>query len=134
MGIATSPQASAPASRFPAPSKPFANVNESPASSTGGSSSGRGVPVTPRDGSDVGDGRKWSPSKEEQWGSGVSGLSFGGKHGRKRSIAFEDEARAEGKGKESPGHEEARRKERRRSEARAAIEVRSIFLLEKTHN
>ncbi|KAJ3732439.1 hypothetical protein DFJ43DRAFT_1154444 [Lentinula guzmanii] len=71
------------ASRYPVPSKPFANVNESPASSTGGSSSGKGVSNTPRDGSEIGDrsGRRWSPSKEDQWGSGVSGLSFGRKHG-----------------------------------------------------
>ncbi|KAJ4470865.1 hypothetical protein J3R30DRAFT_1132063 [Lentinula aciculospora] len=112
-------------SRFPPPSKPFAT--QSPASSTGDSSSGRGAPITPRDGSDIGDGLSHIPSREEQWGSGVSGLSFGAKHGRKRSIAFDDEAVNEGTGKnkskETPEGEEARRKERRRSEARAAIEL-----------
>ncbi|KAJ3899038.1 hypothetical protein F5879DRAFT_978240 [Lentinula edodes] len=113
------------ASSFPAPSKPFAS--QSPASSTGDSSSGRGAPITPRDGSDIGDGMGNALSKEEQWGSGVSGLSFATKHGRKRSIAFDEDAGNEGKGKnkskETPEDEEARRKDRRRSEARAAIEV-----------
>ncbi|KAJ3794227.1 hypothetical protein GGU11DRAFT_845778 [Lentinula aff. detonsa] len=114
-----------PMSRFPVPSKPFAS--QSPASSTGDSSSGRGAPITPRDGSDIGNGMSHTVSKEEQWGSGVSGLGFGTKHGRKRSIAFDDEAGNEGSGKnkskETPEGEEARRRERRRSEARAAIEL-----------
>ncbi|KIK71486.1 hypothetical protein GYMLUDRAFT_52562 [Collybiopsis luxurians FD-317 M1] len=120
--------ASSQSSRFVEPSKPFA-TSQSPASSTGGSSSGRGAPITPRDGSDIGEGLKERRrSKEETWGSGVSGLNFRpAKHGhaRKRSIAFEDEAGSEGKGKskESPEVEEARRRDRRRSEARAAIEL-----------
>ncbi|KAJ3853953.1 hypothetical protein EV368DRAFT_63678 [Lentinula lateritia] len=112
-------------SSFPAPSKPFAS--QSPASSTGDSSSGRGAPITPRDGSDIGDGMGNALSKEEQWGSGVSGLSFATKHGRKRSIAFDEDTGNEGKGKnkskETPEDGEARRKDRRRSEARAAIEL-----------
>ncbi|KAF5383974.1 hypothetical protein D9757_006937 [Collybiopsis confluens] len=126
--VSQMPAASSQSSRFVEPSKPFAS-SQSPASSTGGSSSGRGAPITPRDGSDVGNGRNLpKSSKEETWGSGVSGLNFGPAkhaHGRKKSIAFEDESGADGKGKnkETPMEEEARRKERRRSEARAAIEL-----------
>ncbi|KAF9069306.1 hypothetical protein BDP27DRAFT_1363435 [Rhodocollybia butyracea] len=114
-------------SRFPGPIpiKPFAK-SQSPASSTGGSSSANGAPNTPRDGSDIGDSIAHKPFQEEKWGSGVSGLSFGAKHSRRKSIAFEDEVGSvagNGKNKETPRDGEARRKERRRSEARAAIEL-----------
>ncbi|KAF9488209.1 hypothetical protein BDN71DRAFT_1594076 [Pleurotus eryngii] len=124
---------------FPMPTKPFAKRIESPASSTGDSSSGR-APLTPRDGSEVGNlnpattGR--NGGRKEEWGSGVSGLGLnGGKgHMKRQSVTFEDQSDVGGKtgkggknGKEksseSPPNEEQRRKERRRSEAKAAIEV-----------
>ena len=124
--------------KFHAPERPFAARRNSPASSTGDSSSGR-VPLTPRDGSEVG----VQDRKRHEWSGGVNGLSV--KH-KRRSVSFEEEnldsGIAHSKGKEhTPSNaanddedREARRKERRRSEARAAIEVCllllvSIFLL-----
>jgi hypothetical protein len=114
------------------PTKPFMNARrESPASSTGDSSSGR-VPLTPASGSD--------------YGSGVgTGTGTGRRSGilKKPLITFEDErgrARVRDRtgGKDggwdgnAPANDSARydpstteqwRKERRRSEAKAAIEV-----------
>ena len=113
----------------PAPAKPFAERRrESPASSTGDSSSGR-APLTPRDGSDLsgaGVPATVTPGDKEKdggWGSGVSGLGVGkgkGKgHGKRLSVNFEEDV---GK-KASRDDSEMRRRERRRSEAKAAIEV-----------
>jgi hypothetical protein len=137
---------------FPAPTKPFAGGRrESPASSTGESSSGQ-VPLTPRDGSDLGNGNEaagvvagnggesrsgnWAGRGEMgEWGSGVSGLGARKGKGRVRgyakrpSVNFEEEVEQERErrvvevGRESPGTGEVRRRERRRSEAKAAIEV-----------
>lgn len=122
---------------FPTPPKPFATPRESPASSTGDSSSGR-APLTPRDGSDIGSGsasnsgvrvRSDDGSKhEKQWSGGVSGLGLHGAHVKRRSVSFDEEAAksvngGKGKGKETPMDGETRRRERRRSEAKAAIEV-----------
>jgi hypothetical protein len=109
------------------PVKPFVNARrggrESSASSTGDSSSGR-APLTPRDGSDFGDG-----------------LGREKRHDKKPSVTFEDPkdprvARERGGksrdsaaagGKQSVSNESAgdelRRRERRRSEAKASIEV-----------
>jgi serine/arginine repetitive matrix protein 2 len=123
-------------SAMPVPTKPFASRRESPASSTGDSSSGR-APLTPGDGSDLGSGGTGSVvrgegGKREEWGGGVSGLGLGpkGKHVKRRSVSFEDEIKGEmgagggkGKSKETAGEGEVRRRERRRSEAKAAIEV-----------
>ncbi len=124
------------------PVKPFAGRRDSPASSTGGSSSGR-VPLTPRDGSDIGVGSPRTADsggkKKEEWSSGVSGLgtastkSGGGRHAGRRSVSFDDDTKDEGysgaglggrKSKEVLSDDpETRRRERRRSEAKAAIEV-----------
>lgn len=115
-------------SMFPMPTKPFANRRESPASSTGDSSSGR-APLTPRDGSDLGSsvaGGRRGDERRDEWSSGVSGLGMGpGKHAKRRSVSFEDDQKdiLVQQGKESSGEEESRRRERRRGEARAAIEV-----------
>lgn len=119
--------------------KPFAGAmrRESPASSTGDSSSGR-VPLTPRDGSEIGD-----------WGSDMSRLSGGLRPVRdkkdyikRRSVSFDNDGefdRGRDRGivrerdrvekVESPMDGESRRRERRRSEARAAIEVCLFFPL-----
>ncbi|KDQ31453.1 hypothetical protein PLEOSDRAFT_175853 [Pleurotus ostreatus PC15] len=128
---------------FPMPTKPFAKRTESPASSTGDSSSGR-APLTPRDGSEVGSSNTTTTGRtggrKEEWGSGVSGLGLnGGKgHMKRQSVTFEDQSEVGGKtgkggknGKEksseSPPNEEQRRKERRRSEAKAAIELGNVI-------
>ncbi|KAF5352818.1 hypothetical protein D9756_006142 [Leucocoprinus leucothites] len=132
------------------PVKPFAVRRDSPASSTGGSSSGR-APLTPRDGSDIGSSRTTPSSKKEkkdEWSSGVSGLGVtsnrGGMHSRagssgpgvgrhvqRRSVSFDDDVGyEEGKKGKVDGSEddaEARRKERRRSEAKAAIELGNVI-------
>ncbi|KAF4604607.1 hypothetical protein EYR40_003381 [Pleurotus pulmonarius] len=125
---------------FPMPTKPFAKRTESPASSTGDSSSGR-APLTPRDGSEVGSSSTTTANRnggrKEEWGSGVSGLGLnGGKgHMKRQSVTFEDQSEVAGKsgknGKEksseAPPNEEQRRKERRRSEAKAAIELGNVI-------
>ncbi|KAJ7154335.1 hypothetical protein C8R43DRAFT_440321 [Mycena crocata] len=127
------------------PTRPFAAPRmerNSPASSTGDSSSGP-VPLTPRDGSDFGSGGSGSVKEErEGWSGGVSGLVPVGASGRKmhhqrRSVSFdfEEEVSGDGKGKanakakprETPVQEEERRRERRRSEARAAIELGNVI-------
>lgn len=119
------------------PSKPFAARRDSPASSTGDSSSGR-APLTPRDGSELGKlGDDDGESKREEWSGGVSGLGLGpgkGKgHAKTRSVSFEGQMEAdvglrEGKIKETADEGESRRRERRRSEAKAAIEVRGLSI------
>lgn len=122
----------------PMPRRPFAASNavagggrsqrDSPASSTGDSSSGR-APFTPKDGSDIGS----VVSRDVQgggkgWSGGVSGLgNAGGRHIKRRSVSFEEDLRpnvvdVDGKGMDSY-RDEDRRRERRRSEAKAAIEV-----------
>lgn len=137
------------------PIKPFAVRRDSPASSTGDSSSGR-APLTPRDGSEIGvssprTATTGSKEKKEEWGSGVSGLgtastrgSVGGagagagRHVKRRSVSFDDEIRDDSVASTGGGRKtkevdsddpEARRRERRRSEAKAAIEVRPCFLV-----
>ncbi|KAJ7146575.1 hypothetical protein C8R44DRAFT_757815 [Mycena epipterygia] len=136
---AASPSASPPstsASQLSNPTRPFAAprmVRNSPASSTGDSSSGP-APLTPRDGSDFG-----GSSVREEWSGGVSGLVPSGKRmpHQRRSVSFdfEEEVGGDGKGKakakakprETPVQEEERRRERRRSEARAAIELGNVI-------
>ncbi|KIY50517.1 hypothetical protein FISHEDRAFT_71562 [Fistulina hepatica ATCC 64428] len=117
-----------------APFKPFATRMESPASSTGDSSSGR-APLTPRDGSDVGSDNRTNGSSQPKgtWGSGVSGLGMNGprsNYGR-RSVTFsvDDDAKIKSNGKStfSPRKEEQRRNERRRTEAKAAIELGNVI-------
>lgn len=141
------PAAPAPAPAQPAsmpnvvpPTRPFAAPRmqrNSPASSTGDSSSGP-APLTPRDGSDFGSGsareRERERDAEEKWSGGVSGLvprRIAAHQRRSVSFDFEEDVKGDGKGKakakakphETPLQEEERRRERRRSEAKAAIEV-----------
>ncbi|GLB43641.1 hypothetical protein LshimejAT787_1401530 [Lyophyllum shimeji] len=134
------------------PTRPFAAVRrESPASSTGDSSSGR-APFTPRDGSELGVGSGSGSGVtggtgttgtslsggSRGWSGGVSGLMVGGKHIKRRSVSFEDDLRdvrggaggargGGGKEAETPNEGEERRKERRRSEAKAAIELGNVI-------
>ncbi|KAF5346167.1 hypothetical protein D9758_009927 [Tetrapyrgos nigripes] len=134
------------------PTKPFALSRESPASSTGDSSSGR-LPITPGDGSEFGgsgsefggryssrdssaDRPRQKPGKLEltgenaphqrQWSGGASGLGLG-KHIKRASVSFDETSVGKGKGKETPEEEEERRKERRRTEAKAAIELGNVI-------
>ncbi len=64
------------------PEKPFAMRRNSPASSTGGSSSGR-TPLTPRDGSDIGERKQEVAPLPER---GVQR-----RHIKRRSVSFEDD-------------------------------------------
>lgn len=131
------------------PTRPFV-TRESPATSSTGDS----VPVTPRDGSDLGSAHTVKKRNEtiatnstpnstggHVWSGGASGLGLGkgGKHVKRHSVGFEDDVVIIGGGEKkrpsglaSPGKvvegEEERRKERRRGEARAAIEVRTTRL------
>ncbi|KAJ6617386.1 hypothetical protein B0H10DRAFT_1315204 [Mycena sp. CBHHK59/15] len=129
--VASSPSppaaASSPLSR---PARPFAAPRierNSPASSTGDSSSGPAAPLTPRDGSDFSEGGGWS--------GGVSGLGRLAHQRRSVSFDFEEEAggmgkaraKAKAKPRETPVQEEERRRERRRSEAKAAIELGNVI-------
>jgi serine/arginine repetitive matrix protein 2 len=121
------------------PNKPFnkpfnGGRRNSPASSTGDSSSGR-APITPRDGSDIGMPRGDGNSKQQHQQQPK-------KHVKRRSVSFEDDtqelkppnrkfiggsssARGSSEGGDTSNEEdrEVRRRERRRSEAKAAIEV-----------
>ncbi|TFK70078.1 hypothetical protein BDN72DRAFT_896768 [Pluteus cervinus] len=146
--MAVSPVSPSP-SMFP-PTKPFAVRRNSPASSTGDSSSGRGAPMTPRDGSDIGSASgsasvstrqeretrsnlKGANAKKEEWSGGVSGLGLSGVKGRnkRRSVSFEDDLQQEldavGGADGVVSDSEARRRERRRSEAKAAIELGNVI-------
>lgn len=111
------------------PERPFAVRRNSPASSTGDSSSSR-APVTPRDGSEIG----IQDRKRDEWSGDVSVKQ----HFKRRSVSFEEDnlnskpsgiPHSKGKGHTNSNTavndevREARRKERRRTEAKAAIEV-----------
>ena len=117
------------------PVRPFAR-RESPASSTGDSSSGR-APLTPRDGSDIGStggSGLGAQAKSGETNSAMKGSS-NMLSAKRRSVCFEDDligdpappsASGRGKTMQKDGREgvdEEKRKERRRSEAKAAIEV-----------
>ncbi|RDB19309.1 hypothetical protein Hypma_013440 [Hypsizygus marmoreus] len=131
------------------PSRPFVGGRrESPASSTGDSSSGR-APFTPKDGSEIGSTAGGSTGgagarsvREEAWSGGVSGLPVKEKHIKRRSVSFEEDLRditkpssrditkpspAGGRPMETHGEGEERRRERRRSEAKAAIELGNVI-------
>ncbi|KAH9885432.1 hypothetical protein C8Q73DRAFT_795850 [Cubamyces lactineus] len=114
-------------SNFATPPKPFAGAGSgfglrgnSPASSTGDSSSGR-TPITPVDGSDI----------SATTSSAVSAQKRG--HRKSASVTFEEPERGrhgardrEAEKSEGSDPEERRRRERRRSEAKAAIELGKI--------
>ncbi|THU77364.1 hypothetical protein K435DRAFT_974010 [Dendrothele bispora CBS 962.96] len=129
------------------PTKPFAVSRESPASSTGDSSSGR-VPTTPGDGSDIGGSdfggrfsssqdssasrpkvaRHDSPynSQQKQYSGGASGLGLNKQH-KRASVSFDEKTISKALGNQTPEEEEERRRERRRSEAKAAIELGNVI-------
>ncbi|KAI0652653.1 hypothetical protein C8Q79DRAFT_113332 [Trametes meyenii] len=114
-------------SSFPTPPKPFASTGagvglrgNSPASSTGDSSSGR-TPITPVDGSDL---SATAPSVASAQRRG---------HRKSASVTFDEPERGragvrdrEAEKAEGSDPEERRRRERRRSEAKAAIELGKI--------
>ncbi|KAJ7572006.1 hypothetical protein C8J56DRAFT_85569 [Mycena floridula] len=106
------------------PMKPFATPRDSPASSTGDSSSGR-APFTPRDGSDIGSGSSGRKDEEDKWSGGATGLLSPGKHNKRRSVSFEQDAPLV-TGKPKPD-DESRRRDRRRNEAKAAIELGNVI-------
>ncbi|TFK56430.1 hypothetical protein OE88DRAFT_1640383 [Heliocybe sulcata] len=131
----------------PMPRKPFAEHSNgsrglrgnSPASSTGDSSSGR-APYTPRDGSDYGNERSWDNMSVSNASSTANTAPRRG-HRKSSSVTFEDDViklkdqeRERGRSgavpKErvelSPKQAEQKRKERRRSEAKAAIELGNL--------
>ncbi|KAF9535694.1 hypothetical protein CPB83DRAFT_888376 [Crepidotus variabilis] len=131
-----------PIKPFQLPERPFISARrDSPASSTGDSSSGR-TPYTPADGSDLGlqDDKK-SRLKQDQWSGGASGLGIKRHTPNRRSVSFEDEpplkpptkshiregARNGSEGVDSNDEREQRRRERRRSEAKAAIELGKVI-------
>lgn len=120
------------------PRKPFAVRDSSPASSAGDSSSSR-MPITPRDGSELGTGPTGRPAIGHRKRASVTFLdevqgeregkekpSMGKRPGRGRgpssvaSSSSEDGDTARGREREA----EEKRKTRRRTEAKAAIEVR----------
>jgi hypothetical protein len=132
-----------PAKKFTVPdkqsNKPFAGGRRnSPASSTGDSSSGR-APLTPRDGSDIGIGVK-SPRDDRNSKQHQPQTT---RHIKRRSVSFEDDLEdlkppnrklfiggsssprgsTDGGTTSNEEDREERRRERRRSEAKAAIEV-----------
>ena len=122
------------------PARPFAR-RDSPASSTGDSSSGR-APLTPRDGSDIGSMAGSGIGTQAKSGENNSAMkgSSGLRSAKRRSVCFEDDLIGDsapptsGRGKLAQkdgreGVDEEKRKERRRSEAKAAIEVRFFFFL-----
>lgn len=128
------------------PQRPFAMRDKSPSSSTGDSSSGR-LPITPRDGSEIGSelGRGVRGKQQLSRTSGSSKTENGGflsasnsemglkakKLAHRKSASYDDSTlkgtMRGGVGVASVTDEE-RRRERRRSEAKNAIEVRSLIL------
>jgi len=128
------------------PQRPFAMRNKSPSSSTGDSSSGQ-LPITPRDGSEIGSelGRRARGKQQTSHTAESSGTRNGGllsapnsemglkakKLAHRKSASYDDSTL---KGVMRGGSgvatitDEERRRERRRSEAKNAIEVRSPIL------
>jgi serine/arginine repetitive matrix protein 2 len=116
--------------------KPFAGTavrRESPASSTGDSSSGR-LPLTPRDGSDFSSKGSWD--KVDRLSGGLQNVGRDRKERiQKRRVSFDEDVdfdrgkdkgtghRERGEKIETPLDGENRRRDRRRNEAKAAIEV-----------
>ncbi|KAH9948207.1 hypothetical protein B0H21DRAFT_890679 [Amylocystis lapponica] len=106
-----------------APPKPFATPagmrGNSPASSTGESSSGR-TPITPLDGSEVG-----YAGERERAREGREKVVRRG-HQKSTSVSFDEAGRGRAGVKEQEGVGESRRNERRRGEAKAALELGNI--------
>ncbi|OBZ68593.1 hypothetical protein A0H81_11558 [Grifola frondosa] len=116
------------------PAKPFAGSGlrgNSPASSTGDSSSGL-TPITPADGSEPGDGR----SRKEGTSTGSSVPPQRRDHKKSPSVSFDEPEKERGRANTSarerekevvPTAGEYQRRERRRSEAKAAIELGNVI-------
>lgn len=123
------------------PQRPFAMRDNSPSSSTGDSSSGR-LPITPRDGSEIGSelgrgirGKRQMLRATESLGVGSDGLLSASnsemglkakKLAHRKSASYDDstlKAAMKAGGGMPTTTDEARRRERRRSEAKNAIEV-----------
>jgi serine/arginine repetitive matrix protein 2 len=117
----------------------------SPSSSTGDSSSGR-LPITPRDGSEIGSelgrgvrGKQQMFRRTESIGAGNDGLLSvsnsemglkAKKLAHRKSASYDDSTLKgvmRGGGGMAGMTEEGRRRERRRSEAKNAIEVRYLI-------
>lgn len=137
----TKPSANNPSSAFNRPpQRPFAMRNNSPSSSTGDSSSGR-LPITPRDGSEIGSeigrgvrGKKQMFRTTESLRTGDDGLLSASnsemglktkKLAHRKSASYDDSTLkgAMRGGSGVVGVTEEMRRERRRSEAKNAIEV-----------
>lgn len=118
------------------PVKPFAGPGfrgNSPASSTGESSSGR-TPITPVDGSEV----SYAPKDREQGKRRTDATAARRAHRKNASVTFNEPERERERGRDareeqkeeraaaSASAEESRRRERRRSEAKAALELGRI--------
>ena len=128
------------------PQRPFAMRDNSPSSSTGDSSSGR-LPITPRDGSEIGSelgrgvrGKQQPPRAPESFRAENEGLLSAAnsemglkakKLAHRKSASYDDstlKAAIRGGGGAPGMTDEERRRERRRSEAKNAIEVRFLNL------
>ena len=118
-------------SAMPLP-KPFALRGSSPASSAGESSSSR-MPVTPRDGSELGVGRPGPGHRKRVSVTFVDDVERNEKDARRSIVAgrpshgptvVADSSDDEASHRNRERHAEEKRKERRRGEAKAAIEVR----------
>lgn len=119
------------------PMRPFAagvgmNSSSFYASSPGGSSNGDSygsstrLPLTPRDGSELGTASGSSQLSGKKEGAQPTASAMAGKkphHGRKSSVTFEELADAS----ERKSSEEEKRKERRREEAKAAIQMGKVI-------
>ncbi|KAG0693718.1 hypothetical protein DFH29DRAFT_963297 [Suillus ampliporus] len=122
-GMPPAPQSSRLQSQSLMPSRPFASNSslrgESPAgSSTGDSSSGRGAPFTPRDGSDIG-----VQTGQRDASDADSTLKARGGNAKRSTVSFEDSSPRGRERMKNDADDEERRNERRRNEAKAAIEV-----------
>ncbi len=123
------------------PRKPFALRDSSPASSAGDSSSSR-MPITPRDGSELGTGPTGRPAvghrkrasvtfldevqgeKEARERERKSSMGIRPGHGRGPSAIVSSSSEDEDTALDREREAEEKRKARRRTEAKAAIEVR----------
>jgi len=129
------------------PRKPFALRDSSPASSAGDSSSSR-MPITPRDGSELGTGPTGRPAfghrkrvsvvtfsdevqgeKERREGERRPSVGKRPGHGRGASAIVSSSSEDEDTARDREREAEEKRKARRRTEAKAAIEVRPHLIL-----
>ncbi|KAG8896860.1 hypothetical protein FRC01_011588, partial [Tulasnella sp. 417] len=130
------PQANMPSMFVQPPMRPFAGMGMGSsgfyASSPGGSSNGDSygsstrLPLTPRDGSEIGTASGSSQLSGKKEAPAPKASAMAGKkphHGRKSSVTFEELADTSGR----KSSEEEKRKERRREEAKAAIQMGKVI-------